>query len=112
MNEGIAKALRRQARAAGQQTTAPGRGTVVPGRETKALWSSLSHKQRGQWRGKLPATRAALRRSVRKTFAKMLRSNSSMLNQFWRGYAGQGDGMLSTGRTSYANVRSQPPRSS
>lgn len=68
MNEGIAKALRRQARAQGLATTAPGRGTVIPGRETKALWSSLSHKQRGQWRTKLPRTRASKRKAVRDCF--------------------------------------------
>ena len=68
MNEGIAKALRRQARERGLGTTAPGRGMVIPGRETKALWQSLTHKERGQWRSKLPPTRAARRKLVRDMF--------------------------------------------
>lgn len=70
MNEGIAKALRRKARSEGYGVTAPGRGTVIPGKETKALWRSLTHRQRGQWRKQLPQTRAALRKSVRVLFER------------------------------------------
>lgn len=67
MNEGAAKALRREARKSGQVTGA-GRGYVIPGKETKALWSSLDHKQRGEWRSKLPGTRAARRKAVRDAY--------------------------------------------
>lgn len=68
MNEGIAKALRRKARSEGYGVTAPGRGTVIPGKETKALWRSLTHRQRGEWRKQLPQTRAARRKEVRDAF--------------------------------------------
>lgn len=76
MNEGFAKALRRQSRAQGHQTTAPGRGTVIPGRNAKALWKSLTHKERGQWRSKLPITRAKRQRQAR-TFAEAVAAGAT-----------------------------------
>ncbi len=62
MNEGAAKAYRRQQRTLGVTPAAPGRGYVIPGHEIKALWSSLSHKQRGDWRRKFGPSRATLRK--------------------------------------------------
>lgn len=96
MNEGFAKALRRQARAQGLATTAPGRGTVIPGRETKALWSSLNHKQRGQWRAKLPPTRAAARAAL----AYFIRQFA----EYPRDYVEDMVDVVVTGRMSYNNA--------
>jgi hypothetical protein len=110
VNEGAAKALRRRARAAGIQSTAPGRGTVIPGKESKALWSSLSHKQRGEWRSKLPATRAANKRAIR---ARM-RLEASFAWQCANYPVNVGDdtfSVLDTGRISYTGSKSLPPRS-
>ncbi len=57
MNEGAAKAYRRDVRARGESTL------NVPGKAVKALWGSLSHRERGQWRRKLEPSRASLRSS-------------------------------------------------
>lgn len=98
MNEGIAKALRRRERTQGRQTTAPGRGTVIPGKEAKALWASLNHRQRGEWRSKLPARRSP-----------GIRANEALIRAEMLKIGGvTGARLLCTGRTSYNDV---PPHS-
>ena len=69
MNEGAAKAERRAARARGEERNAAGK--LSPRRETKSLWDSLNHEQRGQWRSKFRPTRARLRRG---RFSDVIRS--------------------------------------
>ncbi len=108
MNEGIAKALRRQARARGLSVTSPGRGTVIPGKETKALWESMTHKERGQWRAKLAATRAKARRTAQRA---AVRHFIGRMRDFPRACQEDIVDVLSTGRMSYANARAMLPRS-
>jgi hypothetical protein len=72
VNQGAAKALRRQARAS---SNAPNRdrvvnadgspGKFIPGSFAKALWDAMNHKQRGRWRAKLDPTAAQVRRDMR-----------------------------------------------
>jgi hypothetical protein len=89
MNQRAAKALRRAARADERgewYTTSTGHKKRLPGKATKSLWASLNHKQRGQWRSKMPATRAKLKRSTRRALGAL----------------------LATGRVSFADARSVP----
>ena len=74
MNEGIAKALRRQARAEAAERGADNLDVSrSPGKVTKRLWQSLSHRERGQWRSRLPKTRAQRRLTQRLGFALVQR---------------------------------------
>lgn len=69
VNEGAAKAYRRQQRQTGQLVHIVKDGEItdklVPGGNVKALWSSLSHKDRGRWRKKFSWTRAKFKRAMR-----------------------------------------------
>lgn len=71
MNEGAAKAYRRQQRQAGQPVHVVKDGEItdklVPGGSVKALWSSLSRKDRGRWRKKFGWTRARFKRAMTRT---------------------------------------------
>ncbi len=99
MNEGIAKALRRDARAKGLGIRRTDGAIAVPGKETKALWNSLSHKERGQWRRQLAPTRAAQKRLCRvrtASFAGLRQVRVPGVVDFKRGSVRYVDGVVGT----------------